>query len=167
MNAAKEVFSMEKHEKKMDVYRDLAARFAKLGEFFSELGSPEAAGALIESLVVGDSREFNAFVDRLDLPMSGKCYWLKEVVEHVICSPTTYDVYVPRKGLTRLELRQYLAIVQRHSANGEILFYSDGSIVPGPFLQELQAAGLVDHTYKRGTTCALEPVLSAPEQVCL
>ena len=158
---------MEKKEKTFDVYRDLAIRFANLGKLFSELGSPEAAGSLIESLVMGESREFNVFVDRLDLPMAGKCYWLKQVIDHVVCSPTTYDVYVPHKGMTRVQLRQYLAIVQRHSANGEILFYSDGSIVPGPFLQELQAAGLVDHIFRKGTTCALEPVISAPEQVCL
>jgi hypothetical protein len=158
---------MEKHVAKVDhpVYQELALRFAELGKLFQELGTPKATQTLIESLVVADGTVFNEFVNQLDLPLLHKCYWLQDVVERVICTWTSKEEYRVRNPLTRLEAREYASILSRHS--NEILFFSDGSIVPGPFLDDLIKADLATKRSVRYRTCAFEPVLSPPEQVCL
>lgn len=158
---------MKKQEAKVDqaVYQELALRFAELGKLFGKLGTPKAAQALIESLVVGDGTAFNEFVNQLDLPMLGKCYWLQELVERVVCTWESRDEYRVRKPLTGLERKEYVSILSRHL--NEILFFSDGSIVPGPFLDDLIQAGLATKQRVRYRMCAFEPVLSPPEQVCL
>jgi hypothetical protein len=158
---------MEKHAAKVDpaVYQELALRFSELGKLFRKLGMPKATQTLIESLVVGDRSAFNEFVNQLDLPLLDKCYWLRDVVERVICTVTSREEYRVRNPLTRLEAREYARILSQHS--NEILFFSDGSIVPGPFLDDLIKAGLATKKSVPYKTCAFEPVLSPPEQVCL
>ena len=158
---------METQAAKVDpaVYQELALRFAELGKLFQGLGTPQVAQTLIESLVMGDGIVFNQFVKHLNLPLLHKCYWLQEVVERVICTWTSREEYRVRSPLTRTQLSEYLTILSRHSK--EILFFSDGSIVPGPFLDDLLKAGLATRRSVPYKTCAFEPVLSPPEQVCL
>src|SRR3954453_15860191 len=132
---------MDKHEPdNQAAYRGLALRFAKLGKLFHDLGKPEAAQALIESLVVGDSVAFNQLVNQLDFPMINKCVWLQEVVERVICTSISTEEYRLRKPMSRLQFREYADILSRHSSGNEILF-RDQTIMPGPFLDELIKAG--------------------------
>jgi hypothetical protein len=159
---------MQKYEADTDpaVYQGLALRFAQLGKLFQKLGKRKAVQTLIESLVVGDSTAFNEFVNELDFPMLGKCVWLRDVVDRVICTPTTIEEYRVRSPLTRLQMIEYVRILSQHSTGDEILF-RDQAIVPGPFLDDLIAADLARLVQVPSMTCAFAPVLSSPESVCL
>jgi hypothetical protein len=158
---------MQEYEPDIDpaAYEGLALRFAELGKLFQKLGKPKTVQALIETLVVGDRIGFNEFVNQLDLPISGKCVWLRDVVDRVICTPTTIEEYRVRTPLSRLQIREYARILSLHSTSDVILF-RDKAILPGPFLDDLMAAGLAELVQVPSSTCAFAPVLSAPESVC-
>jgi len=151
---------MERGEANLDnLYQDLAHRFRALSQLFGQLGSPESAQALLDSLITEDGVAFNRLVDSVDYPMPiGKCFWLKEIIESTIGGPNgTVEECWLRDDLTSRERALYLAIAWRHNIlvaweERPKLTLEDGRlerivIPPGPFLDELKANGLV--------TCAL------------
>jgi hypothetical protein len=159
-----------------DLYQDLADRFRALSQLFGQLGSPESAQALLDTLISEDAVAFNRLVDRVDYPMRvGKCFWLKEIIESTIGGPAgTVEECWLRDDLTSQELGLYLAIAWRHNILVAVeerpkLTLEDRRIVipPGPFLDELKANGLV--------TCELRITYSPihgvaagkPQRVCI
>ncbi len=138
-----------------DLYQDLADRFRALSQLFGQLGSPESAQALLDSLISEDAEAFNRLVDRVDYPIHvGKCFWVREIVERIVSTPSgTVEECWLRDDLTSQERGLYLEIAWRHNIlvaweERPKLTLEDGRIVrivipPGPFLDELKANGLV------------------------
>ena len=170
---------MKKSESNVDVfYQDLADRFGALGRFFSQLSSPNASRELLKILEAGDAAAFNQLVDRVELPLLGKCFWVREIIERVVVTPTGFvEECWLSDNLTPTELLLYYSIAYRHShatppiaKSMEVTFQVDIGrrvIPPGAFLDELKAHGLVTcvlrMTYDTSTTL----VLGRPERVCV
>ena len=163
-----------------DFSEEIADRFRALSEVFEQLGRPEAAAELLETLIDGDSKAFGRLTDSLTLPVLNKCFWLRELIEHVIVTPAGFveDCWL-RDDLTPAELSTYLRIVVRHhqltklgtlaSGASATVTLRDGHnvISPGPFLDELKANGLVTCKLRMTYEESIKLVLSAPELVCI
>jgi hypothetical protein len=169
-------FVMERGEANLDdLYQDLAHRFRALSRLFGQLGSPESAQALLDSLISEDGVAFNRFVDRVDYPMPiGKCFWLKEIIESTIGGPNgTVEECWLRDDLTSQERGLYLAIAWRHNILVALeerpkLTLEDRRVVipPGPFLDELKANGLVTCEW-RITYSSIGVAAGKPQRVCI
>ena len=161
-----------------DLSREFADRFAALGRFFTELGSQESAQTMIDSLISGDAAAFGKLVDSVDIPSFakvGKCFWLRQLIDHVVAAPYLVEVCTLRDDLSRVERALYFSIARRHGA--AILLSLDQKAItviaagveipPGPFLDELKANGLVTCT----TQVKYDVTYSAPlgkwERVCI
>jgi hypothetical protein len=168
---------MEKGDSNLDdLYRDFADRFRALSQLFGQLGSPERAQELLDSLISEDAEAFTRLVDRVDYPMQvGKCFWVREIVERIVSTPSGFvEECWLRDDLTLQERMLFFQIAFRHRqvtpvAGGMEVTLRDGrSIIPaGPFLDELKANGLVTcalrMTYDTSTTLGL----SKPERICI
>ena len=158
-------------------YSDLAERFGTLSQLFRQLSSPNATQELINSLVAGDAEAFGRIIDGVKFPTLGKCFWVWEVIERVISTPTGFvEECSLRNDLTPAEWGLYLSIAFRHRHMQPVaktmevtLEVHDGRhiIPPGAFLDELKANGLVEcalrMTYDTSTT--LLP--GKPERLCV
>jgi hypothetical protein len=159
------------------LYQELAGRFGALSQLFGKLNSPKAVQQLLDGLTSNDGAGFQPFVDQLNLPMLGKCYWLQEVIERVVSTPAGLipgDCWL-RDNLTQQERWEYLQIALRYRIrrpvdSTAVVTLKNGHYVipPGPFLDELKAAGLVtcgppQMSYETTVTIAL----SKPELVCV
>ena len=146
---------MEKHDSNLNhLYQDLAGRFKALSRLFGQLGSQEGAQRLLESLISGDTEAFVRLIEPLeipDFPQLGKCFWVREVVERVVVTPTGFvEECWLRDNLTPEERALYLQIAFRHRQGRpiggamEVTLRAGHSVIPpGPFLDELKANGLV------------------------
>src|ERR1700704_5067919 len=95
------------------LYQDLAGRFGALSQLFGKLDSPKAVQKLLDGLTAPDGKDFQPFVDGLDVPLLGKCYWLREVIERVVSTPAGFvkgDCWL-RDNLTPQERVSYLRIL--------------------------------------------------------
>jgi hypothetical protein len=157
--------------------QELAGRFRGLGELFSHLSQPKAAAELLDSLIDGDPKRFDSFVERLDIPMLNKCFWLREIIERLVVTPKgLVTVCWLKENLTPGQRRLYLMIALRYrqlvavgDANTLNLKTADGhTVIPdGPFLEELKANNLVDCHTEQTYESSIVPVLGPPEQVCV
>lgn len=169
---------MEKYDSNLDgLYQQLADRFRALSQLFGELSSSQTAQKLTEGLLSGDAATFNQFVDRIDIPMLGKCAWVREIIERVMVTPAGFvRVCRLRDNLTLEESLLYLQIARRHGQFQPVVVSTvltvaeDRPVIPpGPFLEELRANNLVtcddppQMTYDVSTTL----VLSKPERICV
>jgi hypothetical protein len=161
------------------LHEEMAGRFGALGRLFGELGTPEAARMLFDSLTSDDPSAFDRFADHLDLPMLGKCWWLRSVVESVLRTPTgqVQDCWL-REDLTPAERSLYLQIALRYRnptfGGLAVLLFEEAHrgfhqvIPPGPFLDELRANGLIECEPLRATfETSVLLALSPPERVCV
>src|SRR5262245_52708116 len=84
--------AMDKHDSYSDhLNRDTAGRFKALSRLFGQLGSQEGAQRLLESLISGDDQSFGRLIEPLeipDFPKLGKCFWVREIVERILVTPT-------------------------------------------------------------------------------
>jgi len=169
---------MDKPNSNLDgLYQELADRFGALSQFFGHLSSPKAAQELLDGLTSEDGAAFNRLIDRIEIPMLGKCFWVLELVKKAVVTPTGWvqDCYL-RDNLTSPESQTYLQILWRHFPGGRgsvappIVTLQDGRhlITPGSFRDELKANGLVvcdplRMTYDTGITV----VFSKTETICV
>jgi hypothetical protein len=160
------------------LYKDLAVRFSGLSQLFGQLGTPEAVADLFASLVSDDAEPFNKFIDPFEIPVLGKCLWVREVIERVVVTPTglVQECWL-RDDLTPAERWLYIRIAMRHRQLTPVgvgvgtptfqIIEGHAIIPPGPFLDELQANGLVTcetrMTYETSTVLGF----SKPERVCI
>ena len=169
---------MYERDYKLDaLYQDLADRFAAVGRLFVQLSSPKATQELLDNLATGNAAALNRLVDGVELSLFGKCFWIREIIERVVSTPTglVEDCWL-REDLTPAERVLYLVIAFRHSRATPVAKSMQVTlqpeigrrlIPPGPFLDELKANGLVTcelrMTYDTSTTL----VLGRPERACL
>ena len=169
---------MYERDDKLDaLYQDLADRFGAVGRLFVQLSSPKATQELLDNLATGNAAALNRLVDSVELSLVGKCFWIREIIERVVSTPTglSEDCWV-REDLTSAERLLYLLIAFRHSRATPVAKSMQVTlqpeigrrlIPPGPFLDELKANGLVTcelrMTYDTSTTL----VLGRPERFCL
>jgi hypothetical protein len=169
---------MEPQESDLDgPYGDLADRFRALSHLFGALGSPRAAQDLIDGLLSDDPALFNQFADGLDLPMSGKCFWVREILERVLQSPSRLTKFCwLRDDLTPAQRLAYIRIAWRYRSTPVLATQStlpailkDGhEVIPsGPFLDELEANGLTQCGEYWTHESVIVPVLGPPERVCV
>jgi hypothetical protein len=169
---------MERCDLNLDeLHKDLAERFGALSRLFGQLSAPEATKELLNSLATQDASAFNRLIERIELPLLGKCFWVREVVERVVTTPTGFvEECWLRDNLTPLERLLYHQIAFQHSRETptprsmEVTFQVQNGryiIPPGAFLDELKANGLVTcekrMTYDTTTTLTL----GRPERVCV
>jgi hypothetical protein len=166
---------MEQRDPSLEgMYQEVADRFGALSRLFGELSSPNAAKELLDSLTLADaSKAFPRYADRLDFPMRDKCFWLRELIEHVVVTPAGFvEECRVRDNLTPSEATLYLRIAWRHrertlvGSQGTLHDFSHG-VPPGPFLDELKANGLVTcknvMTYDTSVTMVFGPY----QRVCI
>ena len=165
---------MEKRDSDLNgMYQDLAERFGALSQLFGELNSPDATQGLIESLTSGDSETFKQLTDRVNLPMLGKCFWIREVIESVMCDFAGFvEEWRLRDNLTADEILIYIRIVARHrplkKVMADLTLAADPTVIPpGPFLDELKANGLVTPTNRSTWDCSIKAILAPPEKFCI
>ena len=155
------------------LYQELAERFGALSQLFDQLSSPEAAKELLNSLTLADvAKPFPQIVD-INIPMFGKCLWLRQLIEHIISTPTSEVVCRVRDNLTPYELELYFSIAWRHRDRTVVGKQKAGAIhdtsrvvSPGPFLDELKINGLVTCNYETTYNTSVTLVFSNPELVC-
>jgi hypothetical protein len=160
-----------------EVFQDLAKRFGALSQLFGQLSSPEAARKLLDSLAGGNAAAFNQIVDRVEIPVYGKCFWVQELIERVVMTPTGFvEECWLRENLTPAERSLYRIIAFRHSHETPVaksmevtLHERTGHrvIPPGAFLDELKANGLVTCERRMTYDTSTILVLGRPERVCV
>lgn len=166
---------MSKYDEGNEGFTALAERFRVAGELLGRFGTPKAVERLVEVLVNDDGDGFHRFLDDLDIELLGACYWLRELVERVIVTPTGYvRTCWLRDDLTPDERRLYFMIALRHRKDSPFSIAIDrtnpfgrAEIPEGAFRDELDAAGLLHceqvMTYESHLTVALGP----PERICV
>ena len=169
---------MEKHDANLEhLYQDSAERFKALSRLFGQLGSAKAAQGLLESLISEDAKAFSRLIEPVNIPnLSGleKCFWLREIIERVFETPKDLvEECSLRDDLTPQERVLFVQIALRHS-EGRIIAGPgmDGTwrrriILPGAFLNELKANGLVTCPKRPTYAVGLAPLLGKPERICL
>lgn len=155
------------------LYSELAGRFGALSKLFGQLSSPKAAQDLIAGLTSEKDGHFKLLTDQLDIPMLGKCVWLREIIERVVSTSTGFATECwLRDDLTPAERLVYLRIAWRnmqvHRTANPVLVRNGRTIIPpGPFLDELRANGLVHCENVPTYESSLTLTLSRPERICL
>jgi hypothetical protein len=157
------------------VYDELAGRFGTLSQLFSRLSSSKASQELLDSLTSGDTAAFNQLIDSVDIPILGKCFWVREIIEHVVVTPTgLVEECWLRDNLTPAERGLYLQIAFRHrqekpvAKSMEVTIQTGHAVIPqGPFLDELKANGLVTCDLRMTYDTSASAVMSKPERVCV
>lgn len=157
------------------MYQELAERFGALSRLFGQLSSPDAAKELLDSLTLADvAKPFPQIVD-IPIHMVGKCFWLRQLIEQVIITPTGFvEVCRVRDNLTPSEIEVYFPIAWRHRDRTLVGKQTAGAIhdtsrivPPGPFLDELKVNGLVTCRYEMTYDTSIKLVFSNPELLCI
>jgi hypothetical protein len=157
------------------LYDELAGRFGALSQLFAKLSSSKASQELLDSLTSGDSAAFNHLIDSVDIPILGKCFWVREIVEHVVVTPVGFvEECWLRDNLTPTERGLYLQIASRHRQEKtvaklmEVTIQTGHAVIPpGPFLDELKANGLVTCELHMAYDASVSAIMSKPERVCI
>ena len=157
------------------MYQDLADRFGALSRLFGELSSPDVTKELLDSLTLADgAKPFPKLVD-INIPIVGKCFWLRELIEHVVTTPAGFvEECRVRDDLTPSEFGLYFSLAWRHrdpslvgKQKGMAIRDTSAAIPAGPFLDALKANGLVTckdvMTYNTSVTL----VFGQPEKMCI
>jgi hypothetical protein len=168
--------TMEERDSNLDsMYQELAERFGALSRLFRELSSPDAVKELLDSLTLADvAKPFPQIVD-INIHMVGKCFWLRELIEHVVTTPAgLVEECRVRDDLTPSEIGLYFSIAWRHrdrtlmGKQKGVVIHDTSRVVPaGPFLDELKANGLVTCTFEMTYNTSTTLVFSKPEHVCI
>jgi hypothetical protein len=150
------------------LHQDLADRLRLLGAMFTDLATERGAEQLLSSLVADDADAFQELIGRYELPTFpelGLCVWVREVVDSVLLTPHVDDTCALRSDLTPREKLSVLAIAAKH---GILLTepFGQGSIAPGPFLDELKARKLVHCTPTANNSGPLN-LLGPPQRFCV
>ena len=167
---------MEKRDPDLHgMHQDLADRFGALSRLFGELSSPAVAKELLDSLTLADgAKPFSKLVD-INIPMVGKCFWLRELIEHVVTTPAgLVEECRVRDDLTPSELGLYFSIAWRHrdptlvgKQKGATIHDTSAAVPPGPFLDALKADGLVTCNDVMTYNTSVTLVFGKPEKICI
>lgn len=160
-----------------EMYQDYANRFVTLSKLFGALSGPDGVQQLMESLTGDEPRAFAELIRGVEFPGTEKCFWVREIVERVITTPTGFvtDCYL-RDDLTPDERGLYLSIAFRHrretpvaqSMEATIQEYTGRRVIPpGPFLEELKANNLVTCEDRMTYDTSTQLVLGRPERHCV
>jgi hypothetical protein len=156
----------------------VAARFAAMQKLSARFSTPEAAGKLVDILVARDAAAFNGLVGDLDLPLTGTCWWVHEIVEKAVRveKPKDEKQCTLKENLTGEQLALYLNIAIRYGQIGPVFAQAGGApvftvadaiVIPeGPFRDDLEAAGLLDCKLVPITNLAARPVVGDPFEFC-
>lgn len=168
--------AMEKRDSNLNSLHDeLAGRFGALSQLFGKLSSSKASQELLDSLTSGDAAAFNQLIDIVDMPILGKCFWVREIIERVVVTPAGFvEECWLRDSLTPSERGLYLQIAFRHrqekpvAQSMEVTIQTGHAVIPpGPFLDELKANGLVTCDLRMTYDTSAIAVMSKPERVCV
>ena len=107
--------------------------------------------------------------------MVGKCFWLRQLIEQVIITPTGFvEVCRVRENLTPSEIGLYFSLAWQYRDRTLVGKQLAGAIhdtsrvvPPGPFLDELKVNGLVTCKYEMTYDTSIKLVFSNPEWVCI
>jgi hypothetical protein len=141
-----------------DLSRDLARRAETYRDVFDRLSSPDVAQAVLEALVTREPYVFEALGDGLDVPDGLRCAWVKGAVLAWLRTPHGHEEKCfLRQDLSAEESILYIQIVRQfykpvvHEPGGldlklDVLGVepAEVEVPPGPFLDALRAAGLVN-----------------------
>jgi hypothetical protein len=151
-----------------DLDQSLATEFQAMQVLSTRLSKAEEVGKLVDILASRDAKGFGVWVDGLDLPVPDKCWWVQDKLERTFSSQKLQEVCRLRPILTWREAWLYFGIVEAHRQAGTLpAIELDGTVPPGPFLDDLRKNGLVDCVWEWKVTSHLQPVLGKPYQFCL
>jgi hypothetical protein len=144
---------------------DFAARAGALADLLQRWRRPALARTVLASLLAGDGETFRELLRDFDPPVSGKCWWLRDVVEKIVGAVEFRNVCRLRTDLTAGERALFVQLLLRHRQEGNALPLAGTggdpyqqvalgpAISPGPFLDVLRDEGLV--------CCSDEPIQGA------
>jgi hypothetical protein len=155
----------------------VAARFAAMQKLSARFSTPEAAGKLVDVLVARDAAAFNGLLGDLDLPLTGTCWWVHEIVEKAFAVATKKEKQCTLKeDMTGAERTLYVQLAIEYGQVGTILTEADPPtldafqqvvIPPGAFRDALEANGLVNcKEVEVPTGLAARPVVGKPFHFC-
>ena len=158
---------------------DFAARAGALADLLQRWRRPALARTVLASLLAGDGETFRELLRDFDPPVSGKCWWLRDVVEKIVGAVEFRSVCRLRNDLTAGERRLYLQLALQFRRRGESPLLSrtgDGVqaggacgavIAAGPFLDALRAEGLVTVVDEPVSGAGVQQVLARAQHVCI
>lgn len=152
---------------------DFAARAGALADLLQRWRRPALARTVLASLLDADGDTFRELLRDFDPPLAGKCWWLRDVVQKIVADVEFRSVWHLRTDLSAGERRLYLrlALQHRHCGGPTLSDAGDGStgtlVAPGPFLEALQAEGLVACTEQPVQAAGLQQALAKPTFVCV
>ena len=155
-----------------ELYQEMALRFEAVGRLFTKLGTPEHTKELLESIIRGDAGGFAKWTRELEIPVLGKCLWLRDLVEVTVSGPPTIitECWI-RDDLTFEERILLWQIARRHRqfsvASGHGFGVAPPPIPAGPYLDELTANNLVRCETRTVSDTITTLVLGRPERVCV
>ncbi len=147
-----------------DIYADLATRFDIASKLLASLSSPDEVEGLLETLATGNQARFDELVGRIDVPILGKCLWVKELVTHIISTSTREMKYYLRENLTPAEYWTLWRIGMKYGYIGVVV---DAPIEDGPFLDELKAHNLVRGKLGTSTLGTLVEMPGPYQHLCI
>jgi hypothetical protein len=144
-----------------DLAQDLARRAATYREVFDRLSSPDVSEAVLEALATRKPDVFEALGDGLEVPDGLRCSWVKGAVLAWLRTPygreercfLRQDLSTEEYILYRQIVRQFYKPVVHEPGSLELTVEVVGAgpaeveVPPGPFLEALRAAGLVNCRY--------------------
>jgi hypothetical protein len=145
-----------------------AERAGALADLFARWREPEVARAVLDSLIEGDTRAFRD-LSEIDLPIPplDRCAWIVEVLEKVVPVPITGEECRVPELLSPEQRRLYIAIVLEFWKKEQLPpIDASGVIPPGPFLDALKAARLIN-CVPTSTGAGLELVIGKPQRICV
>lgn len=157
---------------------DFAARAGALADLLQRWRRPALARTVLASLLAGDGDTFRELLRDFDPPLTGKCWWLRGVIEQIVEAAEFRTVCRLRTDLTAGERGIYLQLALQYRQEGAAwLPFASGDalratgaigpvIVPGPFLDALRAEGLVICVDEPVELAGLQQALAKPGPLC-
>jgi hypothetical protein len=157
------------------LYSEVAARFAAIHQLSARLSTPEGVREYLAILDADDIEGFNRFTGDLKLPFTGKCWWVREMIDTIVASGGTERQCWLRDDLTAAERALYRQIALKYGypywvVHSGGLYQIGGHVVvpPGAFLKELEENNLVHcEDVPLPTIAGTRPMLGVPFRFCL
>jgi hypothetical protein len=155
--------------------KELQERSRALAALYDRLATYEGAHTLVKALGSGKADDFAQVYAGLELPVHNRCAWVRDAVDVVVAEPNPSDECVLRDDLTQGERLLYLMIAMKYA---QVLYpvpprvpsplvLVPPPIPPGPFLDDLKAAGLVKCQLVLAQGGSQRLLHSAPYHFCL
>ena len=154
--------------------KELRERSRALASLYDRLATEDGAQSLVKALGSGKPEDFARVYEGLELPVHDRCAWVRDAVEVLSFTPLPTEECQLKQPLTQQERVLYFMIAMRHAQPFQVPgpgssspFQVVAPLLPGPFLDELKANGLVECTLVFARSGSEQILVSPPYRFCL